>query len=118
MTSHAEKNTSKTIKDLYQDLIDFSNKKVEFDEMKRRLIEDFRASLNEMASNIFIAIPQLKTIHWHQFTPYFNDGDECIFNIRTMFFYNHTPTQYIRDLYDYEEAYLTSLKSQQEREEK
>jgi len=104
MTSHAEKNTSKTIKDLHQDLIDFSNKKVEFEEMKRRLIENFRQSLNEMASNIFIAIPKLKTIHWHQFTPYFNDGDECIFNIRTMFFYNHTPTQYIRDLYDYEEA--------------
>lgn len=104
MTLNTENSNTKTIQDLHQDLINFSAKKVEFDEMKRRLIESFRQSLNEMASNIFIAIPKLKTIHWHQFTPYFNDGDECIFNVRTMFFYNHIPTQYIRDLYDYEEA--------------
>jgi len=104
MTLNTENSNTKTIQDLHQDLINFSTKKVEFDEMKRRLIEDFRQSLNEMASNIFIAIPQLKTIHWHQFTPYFNDGDELIFNVRAMFFYNHTPNQYIRDLYDYEEA--------------
>ena len=104
MTLNTEKITPKTIKELHQDLISFSDKKLEFEEMKRHLIESFRQSLNEMASNIFIAIPSLKTIHWHQFTPYFNDGDECIFNVRTMFFYNHTPYQYIRDLYDYQDV--------------
>ena len=32
---------------------------------------------------IFAAYPKLQTIGWSQYSPYFNDGGECVFSART-----------------------------------
>lgn len=39
----------------------------------------FMASVNEM----FEKYPTLNNISWPQYTPYFNDGDECIFSVHS-----------------------------------
>lgn len=76
---------------LNQALVEFTAKKAEFNQLKQNLINDFRVSLETMAKDIFIHIPQLKAISWQQYTPYFNDGDECTFRIREIIFYNFIP---------------------------
>ena len=72
-------------------LDNFDTKKEDFNELKKRLIHDFRVSLETMAQDIFIHIPQLKAISWIQYTPYFNDGDECTFRMRDLIYYNFIP---------------------------
>lgn len=55
----------------------------------RESIEDLRATLNEQVKilfkeateELFNSHPTLITFSWRQYTPYFNDGDECTFNV-------------------------------------
>ncbi len=35
------------------------------------------------AAELFAAHPKLDSFGWQQYTPYFNDGDECVFSART-----------------------------------
>lgn len=35
---------------------------------------------------IFDEYPQLTSVRWTQYTPYFNDGDECVFSANTDYF--------------------------------
>lgn len=72
-------------------LDEFSTKKEEFNKLKQSLINDFRVFLETLAQDIFINIPQLKAISWLQYTPFFNDGDECTFRIRDIIYYNFIP---------------------------
>lgn len=37
----------------------------------------------EGAQDIFDAYPQLESFSWIQYTPFFNDGDECIFSVHS-----------------------------------
>jgi hypothetical protein len=41
------------------------------------------ALFQDAAKEIFRAHPDLKSFSWTQYTPYFNDGDECVFSART-----------------------------------
>lgn len=65
------------------------------------VMEDIVSEYNDLASNtrkvlqeklkvlfskFFEAHPQIKTIHWLQYTPYFNDGDECEFGVHEAYF--------------------------------
>lgn len=38
-----------------------------------------KAALEEQAKAIFAKYPELETFGWTQYTPYFNDGDPCVF---------------------------------------
>lgn len=91
------------VSSLNQFLTDFSSKKEIFEQMKKNLINDFRQSLNTLATEIFKTVPQLKAISWIQYTPYFNDGDECRFSIREIIYYNYSPEQVLRYAEDFDE---------------
>ena len=41
-----------------------------------------REAFHEMAQAVFVDHPILKAFRWAQYTPYFNDGDECTFSVR------------------------------------
>jgi hypothetical protein len=64
--------------------------KTEYLELQRRM-KDLRAQmkieaeamLKEEAIKIFEKYPQLESIAWQQYTPYFNDGDPCRFHANT-----------------------------------
>lgn len=38
------------------------------------------------AKELFARCPSLQGIRWYQYTPHFNDGDECIFSMHGMYF--------------------------------
>lgn len=42
---------------------------------------NFKNKLLELFSKLFIKHPDIKCIYWRQYTPYFNDGDACVFSI-------------------------------------
>jgi len=44
-------------------------------ELQEKMAEAFQSSLREF----FVKVPEVNTIYWHQCTPYFNDGDPCVF---------------------------------------
>jgi len=52
----------------------------EYNKVKATFSEKAVSIIKENIRNIFEKT-QIKAIHWTQFTPYFNDGDECIFGV-------------------------------------
>lgn len=41
-----------------------------------------RKALEPAFLEFFAANPEVEAIRWAQYTPYFNDGDECVFRVR------------------------------------
>lgn len=37
--------------------------------------------VKELVKDLFTKCPEVEAIRWNQYTPYFNDGDECVFNV-------------------------------------
>lgn len=37
--------------------------------------------VTELLKDFFSAFPEIKTVRWTQYTPYFNDGDACVFSV-------------------------------------
>lgn len=52
----------------------------EFEAVKQQHLEGLRLNLNKMLSEIFNN-EKIQAIAWAQYTPYFNDGDECVFGV-------------------------------------
>src|SRR5688572_33247641 len=50
------------------------------DELKKEMFVLGQSFLKEQFKNIFEEYPDLDRISWTQYTPYFNDGDECVFS--------------------------------------
>lgn len=42
---------------------------------------EFKSELLEAAKNLFSASDKIEAVKWPQYTPYFNDGDSCVFNV-------------------------------------
>lgn len=51
-----------------------------FEEKKNALVEELRKDFPTILKPLFEAHPTFYSIKWHQYTPYFNDGDECTFS--------------------------------------
>jgi hypothetical protein len=59
------------------------------DEMKTimdEMREKGKKVFYDAVSSIFETYPEVYGITWTQYTPYFNDGEECIFSISEVFF--------------------------------
>ena len=48
-------------------------------EAKRVMEETAKGLFAEMSAELFNENPTLTSFGWNQYTPYFNDGDECVF---------------------------------------
>jgi len=65
-----------------QTLTDFITVKLdEIQEIRDALTAKSRSVLQEAFARFFELHPQVKTIHWRQWIPGFNDGDPCEFSI-------------------------------------
>lgn len=60
----------------------------EIEEIKDRMKQlkaDYQARgkkvLNTLFAKTFEAHPEIVSIYWRQYTPYFNDGDSCVFGV-------------------------------------
>lgn len=54
-----------------------------FEEKKQAFIADLRKEFPTMFKDIFETAPNLKSVSWRQYTPYFNDGETCYFSAHT-----------------------------------
>lgn len=52
----------------------------EFEQKKRELVESLRNDFSEILKPIFEKSKVIESISWTQYTPYFNDGDTCVFS--------------------------------------
>jgi len=56
----------------------------------KRLKEETKTEMSKIIAELFKAFfdafPEIKTVHWQQYTPYFNDGDPCEFRISSIEF--------------------------------
>jgi len=55
---------------------------LEIEELKKTYKEKAKAALlNDVFPGFFKSHPEIKAVYWCQYTPYFNDGDPCVFNV-------------------------------------
>lgn len=59
----------------------------EIAETKAALNKKITELVKPVIKSLFESIPELKAMQWVQFTPWFNDGDECIFSIHDASFF-------------------------------
>lgn len=50
---------------------------------RKRMLELVGPAFHEGADELFRTYPTLKSFGWQQYTPYFNDGDACVFSAHT-----------------------------------
>jgi hypothetical protein len=58
----------------------------EYNKTKKEFMEKARNALRGAFNEFFDANPEIGQVVWTQYTPYFNDGDECVFSVHDMFF--------------------------------
>lgn len=51
------------------------------DEYKKLLAKEGKNMLKQLFLDFFKANPQVEQIQWVQYTPYFNDGEACVFRV-------------------------------------
>lgn len=54
------------------------------EDAKKKLQKDGAAAMKEMFSDFFKAHPEVRSIVWTQYTPYFNDGEPCVFGVNDL----------------------------------
>lgn len=65
--------------------------KTRMEELQREMNETGQNYFKDEVALIFQEFPNLLSFTWTQYTPYFNDGDECVFRV------NAYPTARFRD---------------------
>lgn len=65
--------------------------KSRMEEMRRALNEEFKAKIADVFNDFFAANPDVYAFAWSQYTPYFNDGDECVFSLNEIYAYKDHP---------------------------
>jgi hypothetical protein len=55
--------------------------KVIRDEHMKLLRDNAKSVFGDITKDIFNDNPQLNSFSWNQYTPYFNDGDTCVFGV-------------------------------------
>lgn len=48
--------------------------------------DQMQTAMKDLFKTFFAENPQVKELVWTQYTPYFNDGDECIFLVNDMYY--------------------------------
>lgn len=82
--------------------INQQNDKIE--DMKKAHMEDLQSEFKNIIKMFFDECPKIQAVLWSQFTPYFNDGDPCIFRINgPIFVTQNFDTKNLRDSYEYED---------------
>lgn len=54
----------------------------EFNEKRAALVKELQKDFPAMFAPLFEKSKLINSIGWTQYTPYFNDGDECVFGVR------------------------------------
>jgi len=52
-----------------------------FDAKRKSLTEELQKQFPDLFKEFFVKHDWVNDFMWHQYTPYFNDGDECVFSV-------------------------------------
>ncbi len=50
-------------------------------ELRKQIVEESKAFFKEESRVLFDKYPAMESFSWRQYTPHFNDGDACVFNV-------------------------------------
>lgn len=53
-------------------------------ELEKLVAENGRDIVKDVISEFMTKYPTVRAVRWHQYTPYFNDGDACTFTVGNM----------------------------------
>lgn len=53
-----------------------------FNQKRKELAAELQKKFPALFAPLFEQFPEVTTVKWRQYTPYFNDGDECVFGIQ------------------------------------
>lgn len=59
---------------------------MDYEELASKIQRTMQEKMKEIFASFFADFPEVKTIHWTQYAPHFNDGDECVFSVREPYF--------------------------------
>lgn len=59
----------------------FNEKINAFEQQKKALIKSLKKDFKSVLKELFTTVPEIKTLYWTQYTPYFMDGDACVFSM-------------------------------------
>ena len=62
---------------------DLALKQKQIDDIKATALKQYKELFQEASKCLFDSFPELESFRWTQYTPYFNDGDECVFRAHT-----------------------------------
>jgi hypothetical protein len=68
-------------------LQELKQKQKELTEIKKQILQKSNEVFDEFCKDIFIKCPRLESFGWNQYTPYFNDGDTCVFSVNIDYLY-------------------------------
>lgn len=54
---------------------------VQYQTRVHELVAELSAELPKIFTRIFEGNPEIESMGWSQYSPYFNDGDECVFHV-------------------------------------
>ena len=83
--------------------------KEEYEQAKKHMEKVTRDAFSNGSRLIFEAFPNVEYFGWHQYTPYWNDGDECVFRAGTeedeihIGFNNPNPAPFVAESEDEDE---------------
>lgn len=56
------------------------NIRAEYEKIRQEMVAKAKASLSTIYKSLMDRYPEVKSVSWRQYTPYFNDGDTCVFS--------------------------------------
>lgn len=72
----------------------------ELRQLKETMGQRFQGELKTAFKGLFAAYPNVRAIGWTQYTPYFNDGDPCVFSVNDLYVLDHTVDEDETDIHE------------------
>jgi|GEM_PF-6246181 len=72
----------------------------DYTEQKKIFSSQLKNLFFEFISEFFKEVPEITVIKWAQFTPWYNDGEECIFRVNLPIISNGSP-EYVSSYGEY-----------------
>lgn len=74
----------------------------EFQDKKIQLVNQLKIEFPNLFTHIFEKYPNLEAFQWNQYTPYFNDGDECTFGVNECYYIKCIEDEELVEVYEKE----------------
>ena len=75
------------------------------EELRKAHMKELQGDFNQIIKLFFDECPKVQAVVWSQYTPYFNDGDECVFSVNEpCFVTKNFDRDDLLNPYEYEDA--------------